>query len=509
VVITMRTPVSRRRKLVAATSLPAVDVAQLRPLAPVSGTLAHPTRGRIEQSPEGSAPRRGINRPYAGRAALAPPPRIYRAATAQLAGLYPFLYSRGLPPVGPYLSTDLLTGAAFSCHPIAWLNAGLITNPNMLITGIPGAGKSAHIKALSLRLMSYGVKTLVLGDLKNEYEELAHVLGVQPVQLGPGLPARLNPLDAGPLGEDLPGDPAELEERLAEIHRRRLTLLGALLATKLGRPLSPTEEAAISLAIHETTGQAGGASTLVDPTLPQVWAALRDPSDQMARELRVRGGDAEELRDMVRPVADALRAMIHGSLSGLFDGATTVALDFTASIQTVDLSRLDGRGDETIAMTLACVSSWGQSAIDDPAGPVRLVVRDELWRAMRIPAMVRKLDADLRLSRATGTIQILATHRLADFETVGTAGSPEATIAANLIASCDVRICLAQDTAPLAMTRDAIGLTEPECAFVASWGAAQIGHALWKVGRHHSAAARLELTPSEREWFYTNQRMSA
>jgi type IV secretory pathway VirB4 component len=505
----MRTLISRRRQLAAATSLPAVALAQLRPLAPTATAPRRSARDRTEPRPASDAPRRGINRPYSGRAALAPPPRVYRAATAQLAGLYPFLYGGGVPAAGPYIGTNLLTGAAFSCHPTAWLHQGLITNPNVLITGIPGAGKSAHIKALSLRLMSYGVKTLVLGDLKDEYKELAYALGVEPVRLGPGLPARLNPLDAGPLGDDLPSDPAELDERLAEIHRRRLTLLGALLATKLGRPLSPTEEAAVSLAIHEATGRAYAATSLEDPTLPRVWTALRDPTDEMARELRVRRGDAEELRDMVRPVADALRAMIRGSLSGLFDGPTTVALDFTAPIQTVDLSRLDGRGDETIAMTLACVSSWGQAAIDDPAGPVRLVVRDELWRAMRIPAMVRKLDADLRLSRATGTIQVLATHRLADFETVGAAGTPEAAIAANLIASCDVRVCLAQDVAPLAMTRDAIGLTEPECAHIASWGAAHIGHALWKVGRHHSAAVRLELTASEREWFYTNQRMSA
>jgi type IV secretory pathway VirB4 component len=504
----MRTPLSRRHRLAAATNLPAIALADLRPLAPIPASLSQTADSSAER-PVANAPRRGINRPYAGRAALAPPPRVYRAATAQLAGLYPFLYGAGIPAVGPYLGTNLLTGAAFSCHPIAWLNQGLITNPNMLITGIPGAGKSAHIKALSLRLMSYGVKTLVLGDLKDEYKELAHALSVEPVQLGPGLPARLNPLDAGPLGQDLPSDPAELEERLAEIHRRRLTLLGALLGTKLGRPLNPTEEAAVSLAIHEVTGQSGAASTLVDPTLPQVWAALRDPTDAMARDLRVRGGKADELRDMTRQVADALRAMVTGSISGLFDGPTTVALDFTAPIQTVDLSRLDGRGDETIAMTLACVSSWGQSAIDDPAGPVRLVVRDELWRAMRIPAMVRKLDGDLRLSRATGTIQILATHRLADFETVGAVGSPEAAIAANLIASCDVRICLAQDTAPLAMTRDAIGLTEPECAHIAYWGAAHIGHALWKIGRHHSAAVRLELTAAEREWTFTNQRMAA
>jgi hypothetical protein len=59
------------------------------------------------------------------------------------------------------------------------------------------------------------------------------------------------------------------------------------------------------------------------------------------------------------------------------------------------------------------------------------------------------------------------------------------------------------------MTRDAIGLTSPECAHIASWGAASVGHALWKVGRHHSAAVRLELTPAELDWTFTNQRMTA
>ena len=499
----MRTVLSKRRQLREATRLPALDLAELRPTAPV--VIEEGAAPSERQRSTSSAPKRGMNRAYSGRAPIAPAPQVYRAATAQLAGLYPFLYGEQIPACGPYIGPNLLTGAAFCFHPLSLLHQGLITNPNMLITGVPGSGKSAHIKALAHRLMSYGVKTLILGDLKNEYKDLAQALGVAPVELGPGLPARLNPLDAGPLGEDLPADSALLDERLAEIHRRRLTLLTALLATKLGRALTPTEEAVISLAITEVTGQAAGASSLTDPTLPQVWAVLRDPTPEMARELRVR--DIEELRETARTVADALRAMVKGSLSGLFDGPTTVALDFTAPIQTVDLSRLDGRGDETIAMTLACVSSWGQAAIDDPAGPVRLVVRDEGWRAMRIPALVRKLDADLRLSRATGTIQVLATHRLADFETVGPAGSPEAAIAANLIASCDTRICLAQDTGPLAMTRDAIGLTGPECAHIASWGAAHIGCALWKTGRY-SAAVRLQLTPAELGLFYTNQRMT-
>ena len=157
---------------------------------------------------------------------------------------------------------------------------------------------------------------------------------------------------------------------------------------------------------------------------------------------------------------------------------------------------------------MACVSTWGQAAIDEPGGPVRLIVRDELWRALRVPTMIRKVDSDLRLSRAQGTIQVLATHRLADFEAVGAAGSEEVTIATNLIASCDVRICLRQDTAPLAMTREVIGLTDTECAHIASWTGQQIGRAVWKVGRAASHVVQLVLTPEEKRLYWTNERMA-
>ncbi|MGH8794407.1 MAG: type VI secretion protein [Stackebrandtia sp.] len=467
---------------------------------PVDKTEAAKTRLRP------CPPRRGYARPYWGRAPLEPDIPVFRGSTGQVQGLYPFLYGQALPAAGAYIGVDCLSGGAFSCHPIEWLHAGAVNNPNLLITGIPGAGKSATVKALALRLMAYGVKTFVLGDLKNEYAALARALGVAPVELGPGLPGRLNPLDAGPLGQNLPSEPGELAQRLAEIHRRRTGLLSSLLEMRLGRPLSPTEEAGVSMAIRHAAGESQGDTTLTDPTIPQVWALLRDPAPDMVEALRV--DSKETLREMIRPVADALGNMITGSLSGLFDETTTVRPDFDAPIQTVDLSRLDSRGDETVAMILACVSSWGQAAVDQADGRVRMVVRDELWRAMRIPAMVRKLDSDLRLSRAQGTIQMLCTHRLADFEAVGAAGSEEVAIAKALIASCDVRVCLAQDTAPLRMTREAIGLSDVEAAHIASWSAEQRGRALWKIGRAASCIVHTVLSPIESRLFWTNERMA-
>lgn len=477
----------------------------------------HPERERDFARRDPLPPRRGWARPWGGRAAVQPPVPVYRGSTAQVQGLYPWLYGGSLTPAGAYLGIDCLTGGAFSCHPLAWLADGLVSNPNILVTGVPGAGKSATIKALALRLMCFGVRVFVAGDLKNEYAPLARALGAEPVELGPGLPGRLNPLDAGPLGENLPGDPGRLAERLAEIHRRRLVLLCSLAAMRLGRPLSPTEETAVSLAVYEASGRssgpegggagyARGGAREASPTIPMVWAVLRDPSAEMARELRVRGDSVPLLREMIRPVTDAIGGMVRGSMAGLFDGPTTVRLDFGAPVQTVDLSRMADRGDETIAMILACVSSWAQAAVDEP-GPARMVVRDELWRSLRIPALVRKIDSDLRLSRAQGTIQVLATHRLADFETAGVAGSAESAIATGLIASCDTRICLRQDTAPLAATREQIGLTDTECAHIASWSGQQTGRAVWKVGRAASAVVQVVLTPAERSLFWTNERM--
>ncbi len=247
----------------------------------------------------------------------------------------------------------------------------------------------------------------------------------------------------------------------------------------------------------------------------------------MARELRIRDGDVQRARDSMASIRSALGIMVTDHRSPITDHRSPITDDRpprrplrrgdllgltgrAALIQSADVSALTPYGDETVAMVLSCVSSWAQSAIDRPGQAPRIVIRDELWRQMRSggAAMVKKIDADLRLSRATGTIQILATHRLSDFESVGAAGSEAVAIARDLISSCETRIQLAQDTRPLAFTREAIGLTSAECDLIGSWGAAQRGRALWKVGRGGgSHAVQLILSRTEMSLFETDERM--
>ena len=452
-------------------------------------------------------PRRGENRRYGGRAVRPDPgPPVWRATTAHLAGLYPWLMGAPPPAVGVYVGYDTATGSAFSCHPIEWLLRGIVTNPNVLICGLPGSGKSSHVKIpFGWRLVPFGARLFIPGDIKGEYPPLCRALGVQPIALGPGLPGRVNPLDAGPLGEHLPAAAGERADRLAEITRRRLALLVNMAEIRLRRRVDPFEEQVLAHALRTVTPRPAGGSAAAAPTIPQILAVLRDPERDAVREHRL--ADATELRALSRDVTSALSSMVAGVLGGLFDAQTTIHPDWSAPIVCLDVSRLDTRGDDVVAAALSCLSTWGQAAIDTPDRPVTVVVRDELWRWMTLPGMARKIDSDLRLSRAQGTVQVLATHRLSDFEAVGDAGSEEVAIARGLVASCQTRILLAQDLGPLQAIRAEIGLTDTEIARVASWGAAEIGRAVWKVGSYGSYDVQLVLSPTEREITMTNERM--
>jgi hypothetical protein len=427
-----------------------------------------------------------IARAFAGVAANPATATVFRADTGALAGLYPFLDAAALPPVGALVGWDTLTLRPFCAHPAAWVSAGLTTNANVLVTGVPGAGKSALLKAL------------VLGDLKGEYNVLAEYLGVRPVRLGRGLPDRINPLQASAPAGALSGEAGE------EVHRRRLTLLSALLEIRLARRLTPLEETALSHAIRQATGQLRAASRLVDPTLPAVLAAVAGPDEHAVEVLGCRG--RRQAAETTQDLRHGLANMIDGSLGGLFDQASTTGLDPAAPIQTVDISGLAGRSEETVAMVLACLSSWGQGCVAG-SGRATVVVRDELWRQVRFAALVRSLDAELRLQRAQGTIQLLATHRLSDFEGAGPAGSEHAATAAHLVSSCATHVLLAQDGPPLAASRAQLGLTDAECALVSSWGPAQRGRGLWKVGRRTGYPVQLVLTAAEQRLFHTDERM--
>src|SRR5579875_4184847 len=143
----------------------------------------------------------------------------HRCTTRHAQAIYPFLASGGLGGRGVFIGCDS-SGGAFCYDPWALYGEGLLDDPNVIVLGTLGQGKSALVKTLVWRMLLFGRRAFVL-DVQREYGPLCEAVGVRPISLQPGGDVRLNPLASRP-----------------EEHAQ-LELLRAVTVTALGGPLSP------------------------------------------------------------------------------------------------------------------------------------------------------------------------------------------------------------------------------------------------------------------------------
>jgi hypothetical protein len=422
----------------------------------------------------------------AGWAAVPAPLAVYRMTSEQVGGVWPLIAGDGLPDTGAQMGLDLLSGGAFHADPIGWTlrEVAGVTNPNMIWFGSPGRGKSGTVKMFCLRMMAYAYRTLVLGDVKDEYEPLCRALGVAPHAVGHGLPARINPLDYGPLGHDWSAlSRKEAERREAMVFSRWVQLIKGLVGSQ-HVTFDPTAERVVASVLADLSRAREGTGRLVEITIPQLWAKLNDPTDELVRECRY--SSTQHLLDDTRLVRDALGALVNGHLRGLFDAPTTIDVDWRAPIQSLSLSRLDPLGDEAVGVALTCLSSWGRAMTQlAMPGDLRVIIRDECWKQMRLGVdAVKSLDRDLRLSRRDGCVQIVVAHKPSDMLTVGDAGSQAVSIAKDLIHLCATKVLFGQDDQIGDELSAMLGLTPMAERIVTAWATTGKGRALWLVGSH-------------------------
>jgi hypothetical protein len=429
---------------------------------------------------------------------------VYQAATHQVGGLFPLLAANGVPAVGARIGYDTLSGGAFYCHPVEWVLMGLATNPNLVIFGEPGRGKSSTVVAFLLRMMLFGIRTLISGDVKGEYSPLLRALDIEPIALGRGSPARLNALDLGPLaGRWNHWSVDRQREELDGVLGRWVTLLVALAEAQSYQP-TVTDEKVLADVLRKLVGATDGYTNLRPVTVPDVVRELAVPDGSLWRGARFAG--RREFLDHLRSITDALANLVSGPLAGIFDQPTNFALDWDAPVQSLDLSSLRSRGDQAVAVALTCLGSWSSLVTDlQEDGEIRIVVRDEVWRQMRLgPRAVQAVDSDLRLSRAERKIQILVGHKPSDFLSVGSAGSQEVAIAKDLLALCSTRILFGQSTRVASELAADLVLSEKEHDVTTSWAMERQGRALWKIEGAPGYKVQTVLSSVERRAFDTN-----
>jgi hypothetical protein len=408
----------------------------------------------------------------------------HRATSNVLAGAYPFLADRGLGSDGTLIGHDAWSGAAFTFDPWILYQRQVITNPNVLLAGIIGRGKSTLAKSIATRSIAFGKKIYVPGDPKGEWTVVANAVGGQAIQLGGTANTRLNPLDEG--GAIALSD----DQHRAETTRRRRNLLGSLTETALGRPLSPVEhtalDAALAAVIADTT----------TPTLPAVVDTLFTPRSGGV------GSTAGQLRDDGRHIAHALSRLVHGDLAGLFDGPSTTPFDPHLPMISLDLSNIAG-SDTLISLVMSCASAWMEAALSDPGGGQRWVIYDEAWRLLRQPSLVARMQAQWKLSRSLGIANLMVIHRISDLGAVGDADSQTRNIALGLLADCSTKIVYGHERGEAAKAGNGLGLTTTE---IAQLPELQRGEGIWKIGER-SFLIRHSCTTGELDLFDTDDRM--
>ncbi|MER5567177.1 ATP-binding protein [Streptomyces goshikiensis] len=418
----------------------------------------------------------------------------HRMTTAVAGAAYPFLAEGGLGADGIYIGRDVHAEAAFTFDPFTlYGRVDGFTNPNVLLAGVIGQGKSALAKSFALRSVAFGYRVYVPCDPKGEWTSVAEALGGTSIALGPGLPGRLNPLDAAPR----PPSVAEADWA-GEVRKRRLLLLGSLARTVLGRELRPMEHTALDIALDGVVTAAAAAGRT--PLLGDIAHTLAQPAllDQAV------GTVSGHLGNAARDLSHAMRRLVHGDLSGMFDAPSTVNFDPASPMLSIDLSRLGGSGGDTaLVLAMTCASAWMESALTDPRGGRRWIVYDEAWRLMAHPALLQRMQSQWKLSRGLGIANLIVFHRLSDLLTAGDAGSQGRALAEGLLADCSTRIVYRQETDQVQASATLLGLTSVETEAISHLNR---GRGLWKVAGRSFIVQHL-LHPAEQALFDTDARM--
>jgi type IV secretory pathway VirB4 component len=398
----------------------------------------------------------------------------HRFTTRHAQAIYPFVNAGGLGGRGVFIGRDS-GGGAFCYDPWVLYSEGVLDDPNAIVLGKLGQGKSALVKTLLWRMLLFGRRAFVL-DVKREYGPLCDAVGVRPISLVPGGSVRLNPLASRP-----------------EEHAQ-LELLRAITVTALGAPLTQAEAAALREALR--TVRAGGGA---EPTLPEIAAVLFAPVSEMAQRLQTTAG---HLASDARRAALALQDLCEGPLRGMFDGPTTPGLDLDAKLLVLDLHAV--RDSPAVGILMACATAWISALLARTAerpGRERLInVADESWKIVQHAGLGEWFQSNFKLARQFGVMNLVVLHKLADLQAAGDAGSRAARIAEGLIADASTRIVYHQDESQVPLTRTLLGLSHSESELISMLSA---GQALWRVGsrsfvvQHYRSRLEAQLTDTD------------
>lgn len=339
---------------------------------------------------------------------------------------------------------------------IAYAN-GLVTNPNMVLAGAIGVGKSTLVKMLLLRGIGEGRRGVII-DPKGEYGPLAEALGVRPITFGTD--GWCNPFV---------GDEVE-----------NLSLLRTMLSSLQSKELS-SEQLFILTNLWRENIRAGET---------RVFRVLLTALESLLFETTPTPG---------RDLALLLYRFVHGDLSGYFDGPGD-PVSLNAGVNIIDLSH-QWSGEHLSLVALTAIAA-AQHTLVDSSIPGYLVI-DEAWALLSDHEAVRWLQGSWKLARSRGISHILVLHRWSDISAAGDHGSVQRERASGLLRECETSWLFRQGVEEASEMALALGLNQNEAKLLT---ALPKGTALVRYASYRSVVA-IEPDDADRQVSDTDEAM--
>jgi len=383
-------------------------------------------------------------------------------SSARIGMALPFLAARPDAIPGPIIGLETSTKQFFTYD--VWNSLGKEakkpTSPGVVVFGLMNTGKSFVVKLIMIRLMVNGRYVIVSSDPKGEWAPIAHAVGGQIVSIGPGSGNCINPLDEGTKPMHISD-----EEWLRLVMSRRSLALNSICKTlRPHKLLDEFEKATLNLANQAV------ANGEVEPTIRAIVDYLRNPPKEILPQV---GTDAP------KALATILGLLCSGHLAGMFDGYSTVRLDPTAPMVSIDTSHLVGAEPEVRAIAHAASSAWIDATLRSQDGRYRCVVSEEGWDELRNPYQAQAMDERLRMSGHWRVSNWLIFHELADIQQFGAEGSEHRNKVKGIITKSQTKILFRQSHEAMKVIHEYVRPTNYEAKQLTNL---RQGQAFWHIG---------------------------
>ena len=334
-----------------------------------------------------------------------------------------------LSSVFPFISSDLsdnkgvLYGINRHNNSLILFDRFSLENPNLLLFGVSGGGKSYFVKLEVLRSLMQDIEVIII-DPEKEYKYLAETVGGSFIDVSLNAPYHLNPFDLPiPRGD----------ERPADLLRSNIINLVGLMRIMLGG-LTPEEDAIMDKALTETY-----AARDITPDSDFKRAAPPVMHDLQTVLKSMTGGESLAIR---------LEKFVSGSYSGFFNQPTNIELNkklVTFCIRDMEQEL------RPLAMYIVLHYIWNMIRSEIKK---RLMVVDEAWVMMQSEEAANFLFSIAKRCRKYYLGLTTITQDIADFM--------ESKYGKPIVSNSSLQILMKQSPATIDIIQQTFDLTEQE-----------------------------------------------